>query len=86
MKDQKVYVKQSYTLNTTQKTNIISGELIKLTCGASSIKMESGGKVTISGTEFEFTAGSPILQLCVEDEYAREINLSPVQRENDLAP
>ncbi|HKN02850.1 MAG TPA: DUF2169 domain-containing protein [Buttiauxella sp.] len=29
---------------------------------------------------------NPVLPLCVEDEYAGEINLSPVMRESDLAP
>ncbi|WP_333498799.1 DUF2169 family type VI secretion system accessory protein [Kluyvera sp. CHPC 1.2972] len=29
---------------------------------------------------------NPVLPLCVEDEYAGEINLSPVLRESDLAP
>ncbi len=59
VKDQKINVKQSYTLDVTKETKIISGELIELTCGASSIKMESGGKITITGTEFEFIASGP---------------------------
>ncbi|EKW1657241.1 type VI secretion system tip protein TssI/VgrG [Citrobacter freundii] len=60
IKDQKVNVKQSYTLDVTKETKIISGDLIELTCGACSIKMEKSGKVTISGTEFDFTAGGPV--------------------------
>lgn len=60
VKDQKVNVKQSYTLDVTKETKIISGELIELTCGASSIKLEKSGKITITGTEFDFTAGGQV--------------------------
>ncbi|EAZ9289297.1 type VI secretion system tip protein VgrG [Salmonella enterica] len=58
-KDQKVTVKQSYKLDVTNTTTIKSGDKIELICGASAITLESGGKVTITGTEFEFTATGP---------------------------
>ncbi|EIH3908971.1 type VI secretion system tip protein VgrG [Escherichia coli] len=57
MKSQKVTVKENYTLDVTKETKIISGESIELICGSCSLKMEKGGKVTISGSEFDFTAG-----------------------------
>ncbi|MGK9174214.1 type VI secretion system tip protein VgrG [Yokenella regensburgei] len=60
IKDQNVNVKQSYTLDVTRETKVISGDLIELVCGACSIKMEKSGKVTITGTEFDFTAGGPV--------------------------
>lgn len=56
-KSQKVKVEENYTLDVTKITTIKSGEKIELICGASSITLEKGGKVTISGTEFDFTAG-----------------------------
>lgn len=59
-KDQSVTVNQSYTLDVTDITTIKSGNKIELICGASSITLESGGKVTIKGTEFDFTAGGPV--------------------------
>ncbi|EBP4342228.1 type VI secretion system tip protein VgrG [Salmonella enterica] len=58
-KEQKVTVKDSYTLDVTKVTTIKSGEKIALICGACSITLESGGKVTISGGEFEFIATGP---------------------------
>ncbi|RZN46508.1 type VI secretion system tip protein VgrG [Escherichia sp. E13S3] len=56
-KSQKVKVEENYTLDVTKITTIKAGEKIELICGASSITLEKGGKVTISGTEFDFTAG-----------------------------
>jgi type VI secretion system secreted protein VgrG len=56
-KDQSMTVQQNYTLDVAKITTIKSGEKIELICGASSITLEQGGKVTISGTEFDFTAG-----------------------------
>ncbi|EFE05989.1 type VI secretion system tip protein VgrG [Citrobacter youngae] len=56
VKDQNITVNQNYTLNVHKITQIISGDLIELTCGVSSIKMEKSGKITITGTEFDFTA------------------------------
>ena len=60
VKDQKVNVKQSYTLDVTKETKIISGELIELTCGASSIKLEKSGTITITGKQFDFKASGPV--------------------------
>ncbi|HAV1239610.1 TPA: type VI secretion system tip protein VgrG [Salmonella enterica] len=59
VKDQKVNVNKSYTLTVTKETKIISGELIELTCGACSIKMEQSGTITITGTKFDFVASGP---------------------------
>lgn len=60
-KDQCITVKQNYKLNVTDTTAINAGEKIELICGASSITLESSGKVTIKGTEFDFTAGGPVM-------------------------
>ncbi|MGF6270094.1 type VI secretion system secreted protein VgrG [Lelliottia nimipressuralis] len=65
-KDQSVTVQQNYTLDVAKITTIKSGEKIELICGASSITLEQGGKVTISGTEFDFTAGG-IVQIKGKD-------------------
>lgn len=65
-KDQSVTVHQNYTLDVAKITTIKSGEKIELICGASSITLEQGGKVTISGTEFDFTAGG-IVQIKGKD-------------------
>ncbi|WP_415378121.1 MULTISPECIES: type VI secretion system tip protein TssI/VgrG [Enterobacterales] len=56
---QTITVNKTYKLDVTNTATIQSGDKIELTCGASSITLESGGKVTISGTEFEFTASGP---------------------------
>jgi len=58
-KHQKVTVKENYTLDVTKVTTIKSGEKITLICGSSSITLECGGKITISGGEFEFIATGP---------------------------
>ncbi|WP_318378505.1 type VI secretion system tip protein VgrG [Enterobacter sp.] len=58
-KDQKVTVKENYTLDVTKVTTIKSGEKITFICGSSSITLECGGKITISGGEFEFIATGP---------------------------
>lgn len=60
VKDQTIAVKENYTLDVAHITTIKSGDKIQLTCGQSSITLEKGGKVTISGTEFDFTAGGPV--------------------------
>ncbi|MCA8956127.1 MAG: type VI secretion system tip protein VgrG, partial [Planctomycetes bacterium] len=38
---------------------IVAGTSIELTCGSASIKLESGGKVTIQGTELAFESSGP---------------------------
>lgn len=43
-----------------KKLSFNAGEIVEVTCGASAIKMEAGGKVTITGTEFLFEASGPI--------------------------
>lgn len=56
---QTITVNKTYTLDVTQTATLHSDEQIVLSCGASSITLDKGGKVTISGTEFEFTASGP---------------------------
>lgn len=57
--EQTVTVKHGYTLDVTKITTIKSAEKIVLSCGDSSITLSAGGKITISGKEFEFTASGP---------------------------
>jgi len=59
IKDQQITVNKSYSLDVTNAATVHSAEKIELKCGASSITLEAGGKVTISGTAFEFTASGP---------------------------
>ncbi|MDX7989337.1 VgrG, partial [Xenorhabdus sp. 12] len=40
--------------------SITAGEVIELTCGASTLRMDSSGKITIQGTEFKFEASGPV--------------------------
>jgi len=40
--------------------NVSAGKKIELSCGSASITLESAGKVTISGTSFDFTASGPV--------------------------
>ncbi len=39
---------------------IVVGSSLEITCGSSKLTMDSGGKVTISGTEFNFSASGPV--------------------------
>ncbi|WP_368543484.1 type VI secretion system tip protein TssI/VgrG [Enterobacter soli] len=59
MKDRSVTVQKNFTLNVTNVSSINAGDKIELICGASSITLESSGKVTIAGTEFDFSASGP---------------------------
>ena len=59
-KSQKIKVEQDYTLDVGHATQIKSMDKIELICGSSSITLENSGKVTIKGTEFEFTASGPV--------------------------
>lgn len=59
-KSQKIKVEQNYTLDVDHVTQIKSVDKIELICGSSSITLENSGKVTIKGTEFEFTASGPV--------------------------
>ena len=58
VKNQKIKVGEDYELRVTQNTKILSKESIELTCGdnACSIKMDKSGKVTITGSVFDFKA------------------------------
>lgn len=59
-KDQSITVKENFTLDVAHITTIKSGDKIELKCGASAITLESSGKITISGQDFNFTAGGPV--------------------------
>ena len=59
MQDRSITVQKNFTLDVTNATCITSGDKIQLICGASSITLESSGKVTIAGTEFDFSASGP---------------------------
>ncbi|HDR2159561.1 TPA: type VI secretion system tip protein VgrG [Enterobacter cancerogenus] len=59
MQDRSITVQKNLTLDVTNATCITSGDKIQLICGASSITLESSGKVTIAGTEFDFSASGP---------------------------
>nr|WP_237385551.1 type VI secretion system tip protein VgrG [Xenorhabdus sp. Sc-CR9] len=40
--------------------SIKAGDVIELQCGASTLRMDSSGKITIQGTEFKFEASGPV--------------------------
>ncbi|WP_175494978.1 type VI secretion system tip protein VgrG [Xenorhabdus mauleonii] len=40
--------------------SITAGDVIELKCGASTLRMDSSGKITIKGTEFKFEASGPV--------------------------
>ncbi len=50
----------SKSVNVGKSLSLDAGDSITLTCGATSFKMEKGGKVTIQGTEFLFEASGPV--------------------------
>lgn len=56
VKNQNVTVKQNYKLDVMHITTIKSGDKIELICGASSLTLDSTGKVTIKGNVFDFEA------------------------------
>ncbi|MEY0436643.1 type VI secretion system Vgr family protein [Providencia huaxiensis] len=49
---------KSITVGNTLSINV--GDVIELRCGASVLRMDSGGHVTINGTEFKFNASGPV--------------------------
>ena len=52
----KTLVGSTYSVNVGSSMSIEAGDMIEIKCGASKLKLESGGKVTIEGTEFLFAA------------------------------
>ncbi|CBJ79453.1 Rhs element Vgr protein (fragment) [Xenorhabdus bovienii str. Jollieti] len=40
--------------------SIKAGDVIELQCGASTLRMDSSGKITLIGTEFKFEASGPV--------------------------
>ena len=52
----KVLVGNTYSVNVGSSLSLEAGDMIEIKCGASKLKLESGGKVTIEGTEFLFAA------------------------------
>ncbi|MBI1322097.1 type VI secretion system tip protein VgrG [bacterium] len=55
---EQVGVNKSVTVGSTLK--ISAGSMIEITCGASKLTMDAGGKVTITGTAFNFSASGPV--------------------------
>ncbi len=49
---------QTEQVGTVKKVSV--GDKLEFTCGASKLVLESNGKVTIHGTEFDFTASGPV--------------------------
>ncbi|MBI6549576.1 type VI secretion system tip protein VgrG [Xenorhabdus lircayensis] len=44
----------------TNTLSITTGDVIELKCGASVLRMDSSGKITIKGSEFKFEASGPV--------------------------
>jgi type VI secretion system secreted protein VgrG len=58
--ERKTTVGQGYSETVGTIRSIVAGGSIELTCGAAKLVLEKGGKVTLSGTSFEFTASGPV--------------------------
>ncbi|HFT1687446.1 TPA: type VI secretion system Vgr family protein [Providencia stuartii] len=59
-KDNTETVGQSKTINVTNQLSINVGDVIELRCGASVLRMDSAGHVTINGHKFNFEASGPV--------------------------
>ncbi|OTA14690.1 hypothetical protein Xbed_03655 [Xenorhabdus beddingii] len=44
----------------TNTLSISAGDVIELKCGASVLRMDSSGKITLQGSEFKFEASGPV--------------------------
>ena len=60
LKSQTITVGENFSLTVTNSSSIDSGDVIELKCGASLLRMDSSGKVTITGTVFDFEATGPV--------------------------
>jgi len=58
--DQTEFVGMSKSVDVVNSLKVSAGEVIELICGQSSIKMNKDGKVTITGTEFVFSASGQV--------------------------
>jgi type VI secretion system secreted protein VgrG len=59
-KDYNITVGTHMTENITNTLSITAGDVIELRCGASVLRMDSTGKITITGTEFKFEASGAV--------------------------
>ncbi|MET4895219.1 type VI secretion system Vgr family protein [Morganella morganii] len=53
-------VGQHKTVAVGNTLSVTAGDVIELRCGASVLRMDSAGRVTINGTEFSFEASGPV--------------------------
>lgn len=60
LKSQTITVGENFSLTVTNSSTIYSGDVIELKCGASLLRMDSAGRVTIKGTNFLFDASGPV--------------------------
>lgn len=60
LKSQTITVGKNFSLTVTNSSTIDSGDVIELKCGASLLRMDSAGRVTIKGTNFLFDASGPV--------------------------
>ncbi|MBJ6386313.1 MULTISPECIES: type VI secretion system tip protein TssI/VgrG [Enterobacter] len=60
LKSQTITVGENFSLTVTNSSSIDSGDVIELKCGASLLRMDSAGRVTIKGTNFLFDATGPV--------------------------
>lgn len=60
LKSQTITVGKHFSLTVTNSSTIDSGDVIELKCGASLLRMDSAGRVTITGAEFLFEATGPV--------------------------
>ena len=58
--DHAVKVGGSYALNVKDAVAVEAGDAVEIKCGASKLRLESSGKVTIEGTEFLFAASGSV--------------------------
>jgi type VI secretion system secreted protein VgrG len=58
--DQTEIVGMSKSVDVVNSLKVSAGEVLELTCGSGSIKMNKDGKVTITGTEFVFAASGQV--------------------------
>jgi type VI secretion system secreted protein VgrG len=58
--DHSVKVGKNYSLNVSDAVAVEAGDVVEIKCGASKLRLESGGKVTIEGTEFLFSAAGSV--------------------------
>ncbi|WP_168189578.1 type VI secretion system Vgr family protein [Limnobaculum zhutongyuii] len=58
--NKRIDISQNFNVSSGDNVKIDAGNVLELTCGKSTIRMDKGGKVTITGTEFLFSASGPV--------------------------